>query len=243
MIVRLLFVLALIPACSAEEYRFVSISGLYGQEVGEIILAEVYKRIGVDIKVSRMPGQRAVIEATSGRVDGEVMRIWSYGVEHPELIRVPTSYYFLESVAFYRKGSGIQVDTVEDLAKYSVLKVRGVKHANTITAGLTRVYDYDDSQEMFNALKADRDNVALTNRADGSFTIKKYNLQDIESSSHPLLSFPLYHYVHHKNKHLVEKIDREILAMKGSGELDQLIYAAEKQVYKSYGLSYEPLNK
>ena len=80
--------------------------------------------MGIDIQVTGMPGNRAAIETTKGRVDGEIMRIWSYGIDNPDVIRVPTPYYFLETMAFYKEGSDVVVNSAEDLAKYSVLKVR-----------------------------------------------------------------------------------------------------------------------
>lgn len=237
--VFMLVVLLILP-CKAEEYHFAAISNLYEQEVGEIILTDVYRRAGLEMKVTRMPGQRAIMEATSGRVDGEIMRIWSYGIEHPELVRVPTSYYFLETLAFYKKGSDVEVNSVDDLAKYSVLKVRGVKHTNTITKELTNVYNYDNTEAMLRALDKGRNNVAITHRADGDFAIKKHGLKDIDSSEYPMFSFPLYHYVFKEKRHLVDKINRIFVDMKASGELDILIRKAEKQVFEANGLVYQP---
>lgn len=238
MLSRFLLIFAFIQFVYAEEYHFVSISGLYEQEVGEIILAEIYDRAGIGFNVSRLPGRRAVIETTQGRVDGEIMRIWSYGEEHSEVIRIPTAYYFLETMAFYKQGSDVEVSSVEDLTKYPVLKIRGVKHTNIVTAGLTDVYDYDDTQSMLKALNKQRSNVVLTNRGDGLFAIEKYGIQGIDFSKYPLFSFPLYHYVHKKNVHLVDKIDRVIAEMKETGELDILIRRAERQVFESSGMSY-----
>ncbi len=236
----LMLIVLLIQPCKAEEYHFAAISNLYEQEVGEIILTDVYRRAGLEMKVTRMPGQRAIREATSGRVDGEIMRIWSYGIEHPELVRVPTSYYFLETMAFFKEGSGVEVNSIDDLDQYSVLKVRGVKHSNSITKGLTNVYDYDSTEEMLRALDEGRNNVAITHRADGNFAIKKHGLKDIDSSEYPMFSFPLYHYVFKEKRHLVDKINRIFVDMKASGELDILIRNAEKQVFEANGLVYQP---
>lgn len=220
----------------AEEYHFVSISGLYEQQVGQIIVSQIYKNLGIDISITHMPGNRAILETVSGRMDGEIMRIESYGRDHPQVLRVPTPYYNLATMVFYKKGSGIVVNSAEDLAKYSVLKVRGVKHTNNITAGLTNVYDYDDTESMLKALDKNRDNVALTHTGDGLFVIEKYQIANIEHRVKPLSVWPLYHYVHKKNAHLVEKVDRIIREMKASGELDKLTKRAEKKVFELHGL-------
>jgi hypothetical protein len=100
----------------AEEYDLVSIEGLYEQQVGQLILPVIYKKLGLDITITAMPGKRAMLEAVSGRKDGEIMRIWSYGIEHPETLRVPTPYYQLETVAFYKEGADVDVTSTKDLA-------------------------------------------------------------------------------------------------------------------------------
>ena len=137
-------------------------------------------------------------------------------------------------------GSDVEVNSVDDLAKYSVLKVRGVKHTNTITKELTNVYNYDNTEAMLRALDKGRNNVAITHRADGDFAIKKHGLKDIDSSEYPMFSFPLYHYVFKEKRHLVDKINRIFVDMKASGELDILIRKAEKQVFEANGLVYQP---
>lgn len=34
-----------------------------------------------------------------GGTDGEIMGIWSYGIDNPDMIRVPTAYYYLQTGA------------------------------------------------------------------------------------------------------------------------------------------------
>lgn len=220
----------------AEDYKLVSIEGLYEQQVGQIVLPALYKKLGIDITITAMPGKRAMMEAVSGRKDGEIMRIWSYGTEYPDMVRIPTPYYQLETMAFFQEGDDIHVTSIKDLANYSVLKVRGVKHTNNITAGLMNVYDYDDTESMLRALSSHGNKVALTHTQDGLFSINKFNFKGIQRIAKPLATFPLYHYVHKKNFHLVERLDRVIISMKQSGELDKLIQSAEKQVFENNGI-------
>lgn len=121
------------------------------------------------------------------------MGVWTvkrcYGIDHPEALRIPTPYYQIETTAFYKKDSDIVINSVADLAKYSLLRVRGVKHTINITDGFEQVYDY--------------------------------------------------HYVHKKNAHLVEKVDRVIREMNDSGEMEQLIKNAEKKLFELNGLPFK----
>lgn len=216
--------------CQSQLYEFVSIENLYEQKVGAIVLTEVYRQLGIPMSIQPMPGKRAIAEAVSGRKDGEIMRIWTYGVEHPELIRVPTPYYQLETMGFHKEGSGVSVKVIDDLKSYEIFKVRGVKHTNNITAGLNNVYDYDNTKEMLSALRDDRPAIALTHTGDGIFTMNKYKIFGLSMISEPLAELKLYHYIHHSHRELVNKVDKALLKMKLSGELDKIIRDAEKRV-------------
>jgi polar amino acid transport system substrate-binding protein len=69
----------------------------------------------------------------SGRKDGEIMRIWSYGLENPTMSRVPTPYYQLETMAFVHKNSQIVLDSKADFANYNLLIVHGVNHPRSLS--------------------------------------------------------------------------------------------------------------
>jgi len=212
-----------------EEYHFASIEGLVEQEIGRIILPEIYKKLGIDITITAMPGKRAEKETTSGMVDGEVMRIWSYGEENPTTVRVPTPYYYLETTAFV-KNKDIAVATKADLAKHSLVKVRGVKHTNNITAGLEYVQDVETTCQMMRFLLAGRADIALTNTMDGIISLKKCGITAIVPSGKPLAVWKLYHYIHEDHKDLVHRVDDVIKEMIASGELQSLIKKAELSV-------------
>lgn len=221
----------------AEEYHFVSIEKLIEQEIGRIIIPEIYKKMDIQVSISPMPGKRAQEEATSGTKDGEIMRIYTYGEANPTMIRVPTPYYYLETMAFIKKGSGVEIKSKEDLGKYKNVKVRGVIHTNNITAGLPRenVHDINSTEQMMRFLENERADVALTNTVDGVLALKQLGLEkDIVPVEKPLAVLELYHYIHKKNKELVQRVDAVIRKMKESGELDTLIKKAEERVLQQF---------
>jgi polar amino acid transport system substrate-binding protein len=232
--IGLLLVLVITSICSAQEYHFVSINGLIEQEVGRIIIPEIYKKLNIKVKISPMPGKRAQEEATSGRRDGEIMRIWTYGEENPTTIRVPTSYYYLETMAFIKKNSGIKIESKEDLRKYRLVKVRGVKHTNNITEGIPNVFDIDTTKRMLMFIQAGRADVALTNTVDGILILKELGIKNIVPIDKSLAILELYHYIHKDHKDLVPKVDAVIKEMKANGELKTLTIKAEKKVLASH---------
>ena len=219
---------AYLPSLYGHQYHFTAIENLVEQEVGKQILPEIYRSIGLDIKISSMPANRAEALATSGRVDGEIMRIWSYGEENPTTVRVPTAYYSLETMPFVMTKSGIVINTKADLNQYRVAKVRGVKHTNNITQGLDHVFESKNTETMFKLLKAGKVDVVLTNTLDGLIVLKQMNMKGITPMPEPLKSLPLYHYIHTSKAYLVPLIDKAIKVSKASGKLESLVKKAEK---------------
>ncbi|MCW7752970.1 transporter substrate-binding domain-containing protein [Desulfobotulus sp. H1] len=216
----------------AEEYHFVSIEQLIEQEVGRVVLPEIYKKLGMEVSITPMPGRRAQEEAVSGVKDGEIMRIYAYGEANPSMIRVPTPYYYLETMAFIRKNSGVEIKSREDLEKYKNVKVRGIIHTNQITEGLSKehIHEVNTTEQMMQFLQHGRADVALANTVDGMLILKKLGFEDILTVDKPLAVLDLFHYIHEKNKHLVPRVDAVISEMKQSGELDILIKKAESRI-------------
>jgi len=214
----------------AEEYHFVSINNLIEQEIGQIVLPQVYKKLGINITITPLPGKRAEFEATSGNSDGEIMRVFSYGLENPTTVRVPTAYYYLETMAFIKKGSGVKISNKNDLSRYTIAKVRGVKHTDNITQGLSNIYDLNTTKQLMMFVEKGRTDVALTNRVDGLMALKELGINNIIPIEKPLATLDLFHYIHKNHKDLIPRVDAKIKEMKASGELAIIIKDAENKV-------------
>ena len=161
------------------------------------------------------------------------MRIFTYGQENPTTIRVPTPYYYLETMGFVRKNSGIKIRSKKDLYRYSLAKVRGVKHTNNITQGMPDVFDLKNTATMMEFVRRGRADVALTNTVDGILVLQKLGYTDIVPIEKPLAVLDLFNYIHEDHKELVPEVNSAILEMQSSGEMDALIKKAEEQVIAS----------
>jgi len=209
-------------------YQFASIELLIEQEIGRMLLPKIYQQLGLSIEITPLPADRAQYMAVNSLNDGEIMRIWSYGIENPTTIRVPTPYYYLETMPFVNRGSGILINSVEDLSKYRIARVRGVKHTNNITKGLTNVYDAKNTESMFKLLKQDMVDVVLTNTLDGNLKLKELGYLDkIIPMAKPLNVHPLYQYLSQDNRALVPIVDKEIQRLTKSGTLQKWVKFAE----------------
>lgn len=212
----------------AKQYHFGAIQGLIEQQVGQRVLPQIYQPLDINITITPLPAKRAQHLATTGKNDGEIMRIYSYGEENPSTIRIPTPYYQLETMAFVRADRNIAIKKKSDLQHFRIAKVRGVKHTNNITRGLTNVIDVDSTSQLMWLVNSGRADVALTNTLDGVIALKRLKIDSVKPCGTALATLDLYHYVHQKHQAIVPTLNQQIIKMKASGELNKLIETAEK---------------
>lgn len=233
--IRRLFIACLTLCMSqqvfADEFYFASIEHLGEQQVAAIVLPQIYAELGHKIHIMPLPANRAQFEANSGLKDGEILRIFSYGQENPNVVRVPTPYYALSTAVFGLAGKEIKVSSQTDLAGYRVGRVRGVKHTLNATKNLRKVYDSNNTKQLFLQLVAGNIDIALTNYQDGLMTLKALNLDNVKLISPSIADEPLYHYLHLKNRHLIAPIDHKIRELKQSGRLKAMLNDAEQAIY------------
>ena len=212
------------------DYEFAAIEYLIEQEIGKIILTAIYQELGLKINITSYSGNRAQYAANSGQKAGEIMRIWSYGVENKNLIRVPTPYYSFITSAFTLRNSTINITKAKDLTGYKIARVRGVKHTNNITKNLPKVSDSPSTEAMFKLLQQGQIDIALTSYIDGIQVLKKLKLEKDIMVSESLAGFKLYHYIHKDHQALVSKVDNIIKRLKNNGKLAKIIAQAEHAV-------------
>lgn len=217
----------------AEDYSFVSIQSLTEQEIGRLVLPHIYAKLNKKIDIHPLPALRAEQMLSSGKFDGEIMRIFSYGVGNSEVVRVPTPYYTLYTTVFIRQGSKISITKKEDLKNYTIAKVRGVKHTYDMTKDMVKVYNLENTHQMMSFLAKGRADIALTSSIDGEKAIKELGLKNIIPLEFPLAEHPLFHYLHKTHIDKVPEINQTIIAMKSSGELDKILTESKEQVISS----------
>jgi len=206
----------------STEFTFSAIDSGRNQKVAAKVLEHVYQKIGHSIVIQSAPAKRAEFSAMSGRTDGEVMRVWDYGVNKTELIRVPTPYSALKTMVFTRTDNNISIKSVADLKDFHIAKIRGIKHTDSVTKGIEGVYEFENTTQMMRFLLSGRADVALTSLNGGMLTLKKMNIANIKPNARPLVVRYLYHYIHKRNSYLVPIVDQTFKEMQISGELQRL---------------------
>lgn len=216
-----------------QPYEFVRIKGLSEQIIGEKLLTEIYKRANIPMNVTAMTGSRALEEASSGRKDGETLRVYTLGDKFPSLLRVPTPISDLTTQSFGIKKAGVDIKTADDLKKYSVVINRGVRHTLNITQGLKNVHVLPSANLFIKFLSRGRADLGLTGRLNGLSLIKASGIKNVELIGTPLKVLPLYHYIHKDHKDLLPTISKAVKEMVDSGEMAKLRAQFEQEYLDS----------
>jgi polar amino acid transport system substrate-binding protein len=214
------------------EYEFASIEGLAEQEIARIVLPQIYQKMGETISITPLPANRAQYEANEGIKAGETLRIFSYGIENINLIRIPTPYYYLYTAAFSLKSNQVIVIDKNDLKKYKVGKVSSVKHTENITKGLNKVYNSNSTESLFQQLLLGNIDLALTNLSNGELMSQKSKFLEIQVVNPSLDKLNLFHYVHKSHQELVKPINLTIKQLQANGELAKMLAQAEEKILK-----------
>lgn len=201
-------------------------------KVAQLIMTDVYGRLGYDVRFIPRPLKRAVEEANDGDYDAEVARVGGLEERYPNLIRVPVPIYAIRGVVFSKRAD-FSVVGWESLKPYKVGVLRGVQFADKGTRGLDRSCA-NSLLALFRMLDTGRVDVVVEARLNGLITLRRLKLQDaIRILEPPLMTLELFHYVHRKNERLIPDMTALLERMKLDGSLDALILQSERRVIEA----------
>lgn len=188
----------------------------------ERVMTEAYHRIGVDISLVKYQNERAIRTANSGQTDGELFRK-KEGIEenYHNLIRVPVCIHVAELVV-YTKDKIFPLHGWESLLPYSVDFERGVKAITMNLVAGTRSTELRTIDQAFQKLDAGRTDLVIDIRSNGLRTLQKLGIQGIQVLEPPLFSLESYHYLHVKNRHLLEPLTKALQEMEREGLIKQI---------------------
>jgi len=221
-------VLASLEEDVKPELRLVANESSATGAVSAAILKQVFLHTGFKLVVATLPAARATVQEREGILDGDVARIADYGKSKPELVRVEPAYYALQTVAFAKSDSKVQIKNSGDLKNYRVGIVHGLLHAANATTGVKNITEAGNSERLFAMLEAGRSDVAVDSAMSGASALKKLEIKDV-SVKKILSTQELFLYLHSKHKDMVPAIGLAIQKLKNSGELARIIDAVEKE--------------
>lgn len=181
------------------------------------LLAAVFLELGMDVEILVYPAasERSLLNANEGIDDGQALRV--AGLEHlyPNLIQVPEPVIMNDFVAlsmrhrFATPGWGA-------LKPYTVSYIIGWKifEAN-VPPGTLRT-TVREAEQLFTLLARDRVDVVLYERWQGLAQARRSGLR-VQAMEPPLLSTPMYMYLHKKHAALVPRVAQALARLKRNG--------------------------
>jgi polar amino acid transport system substrate-binding protein len=215
----------LLPACAAAQaLPVMNVSTLVGDDpaatVAELVLREAYRRLGRTLVVHQLPGERSLVYANDGKMDGELYRKLGLDRDYPNLVIVPVPLLTFELVIFTR-GTSFVVNGWDSLRPYSLGFMRGNKIAQENTKGM-KVEQVSTMQQACEKLVMGRTDLVLGHRASGMAVVRSQKLEGITVLEPPLASFPVYHYLNRKHEALVPELTRVLKQMQADRTIERL---------------------
>ncbi|GBE15852.1 glutamine ABC transporter periplasmic protein [bacterium BMS3Abin14] len=191
--------------------------------ISDRVVKETFRRIGVGLRIVRLPSERALQNANEGIEDGNYARVGGLiGQLYPNLIQVPEPITQFQFVAFSKK-SDFRPAGWGSLRPFHVGIVTGWKILEKNiqqTKSLTRV---NNSEILFKMLEAERIEVAVFDLQQGLFIIKKLGLSDIKPISSPLSIQDMYIYLHKEHRAIVPRLTEALKRMKKDGTYRKIV--------------------
>lgn len=208
----------------AADAREIHISTLVGNDpatsTAEQVMAEAYRRIGRVLVLHKLPGERSLVMANDGGMDGELYRKLGMERQYPNLVILPLPLLTYEIVVFSR-GTDFVVSGWESLRPFTTGYVRGIKIVQENTTGM-KTEAVPTMEQAFQKLTMGRTDVVVGNRASGMAVIEALKLDDVRVLTPSLAAFPVYHYVHKKHIAMVPALLAALQSMKADKTIEKL---------------------
>jgi polar amino acid transport system substrate-binding protein len=198
----------------------------------DVIAMEAFRRVGVELRLVKLPAERALLLANDGLQDGDLTRIAGLEEQYPNLVRVPEKLIDWDFAAF-SKDASIPAD-FEAIRRRSAGLIKGWKIYEQNMAGAVHVTTVDDPEQLFRLLDRDRIDVALYARWMGLALIRKQAFKNVRPLEPPLASRAMYVYLNKRHAGLVPKLAEALRALKREG-FYQRVYHEKLLPYDKVG--------
>ena len=216
----LLLMLAMspLPSQATEPLEFSAIENSINTLISERVVAEAYRRIGIQITTKQYPAARAIKLSANGSMDGELFRIGGLEKAYPNLVQVPVPINVMEGVVL-TKHTDFPVDGWQSLKPFRVGIQRGIMFAERGTASIhgLKTHAVNSNEQLFGMLSKNRTDIIVVSRLNGLQTLKTLRIPDIHILEPPIETYFLYHYLHRKHRHLVPRLTAALKEMEAEG--------------------------
>lgn len=192
------------------------------------LVAAVFREVGVQAEILVYPAasERSLLNANEGVDDGQALRVAGLEKLYPNLIRVPEPVIMNDFVAMSVRHRFATPDWAA-LKPYTVTYIIGWKVFEANVPPEAPRTPVRAAEQLFTLLARERADVALYERWQGLAQARRSGLQ-IHIMEPPLVSTPMYMYLHRKHAHLVPQVAQALVRLKQDGTYQRI--AAETLV-------------
>jgi len=209
------------PVIAQESITISTPEGVYVPVVSQKVVQEAYKRIGITVKFLEQPGERAILEANNGGVDGALNRVQGVQNKYPNLIMIPVPINTM-SIGVFTKNLSFPVTGWKSLRPYNVLIRRGIKAIETqLPKELNYIY-VTHGKQIFLMLDLDRADLGIYPIVEGQLIARSLGFKNIKVLYPPLYSVELFHYIHKRHERLIPQITAILQQMDTQGEIQKI---------------------
>ncbi|GAB4533578.1 MAG: hypothetical protein Tsb0019_35280 [Roseibium sp.] len=195
----------------ADTSRHLVLSGFEAPGMIDVALKRLraaYKTLGIEVAVKVTTPSRALVDSSSGRTDGEVVRADVIEEHYPSLMRVEVPLFTISTYA-YGTLPELADKPVQDLKSLRAGYVRGAVFAEQTTRDYAETWQADSLDQLFAMLLQDRIDLAIAIERPARAMIEKSDLEGqvfaIRSSRR---DYDFFHYLHEKKADLVPRIEK-----------------------------------
>ncbi|MET3131352.1 polar amino acid transport system substrate-binding protein [Oxalobacteraceae bacterium GrIS 1.11] len=187
----------------------------------DLLYAELFKRVGLQVEIQASSAERGLLNANSGIDDGDVSRVLGIDSTYRNLVRVPETVMYYQMVAFSRRPR-FTVRGGDGLQAYDVGILTGWKILERTIVGSRSLVKLETGHQLFAMLDKDRIDVAVIEKLEGLHFIQSMGLKDIEIMDAPVAEGDWYLYLNKKHAALAPVLAAELRKMKLDGSYQRI---------------------
>lgn len=178
------------------------------------ILKRAYALLDIEIETVFLNPRRALLDSSSGKTDGEVIRIRQIGDSYDTLIRVDVPLFDAPVLA-YASNPGFRKQTFDGLKATGGVRVgfvAGHIYAKNLSEGFAEVWIAEDPKQLMDMLKHDRIDLAIISEDVGNRAVEAQAFRKAFTLASPAGLISAYHYLHIRHAELVPRVEDALRA-------------------------------
>ncbi len=184
------------------------------------IAGEAFRRAGLELRLLKLPPERAVLLADRGIMDGDMGRVAGLEVRYKNLIRVPENVTRLEAAAVSRDQT--LPASIEALLGRDLGVIQGWKMYEPILPRASHLVTADDTDQLFRLLQFGRVEVILFERWMAHAYIVQHGVQGVQVLEPPLATYDTFIYLHKRHAEHVSRLAAALRDLKREGVYDRV---------------------